>query len=236
MRLTLSKRITEGTVHTSQEDIATSVSAFWEGLLNAVHTPSEQAERDKAGVLGNLRAEVATLPESVTEGLKTENLVCVANIIDAIRSLSRGSTPGQDDMRLEFFLEHVHEIAPLLSKLYTDVLAKGHMTESMCQAILSPIYKNKGSREDRAMYRPISVTTIPYRILAKCIAQKLSLAIPTLIGDPQVGHCPGRTYDENVRLVRQTIHDINKNRPDDGGIMLCLDNAKAFDRLQHAFM
>jgi hypothetical protein len=54
--------------------------------------------------------------------------------------------------------------------------------------------------------------------------------------DPQVGHCPGRTYDENVRLVRQTIHDINKNRPADGGIMLCLDNAKAFDRLQHAFM
>jgi hypothetical protein len=106
----------------------------------------------------------------------------------------------------------------------------------MCHAILSPIYKDKGSKEDRAMYRPISVTTIPYRILAKCIAQKLSLAVPTLIDDPQVGHCPGRTYDENVRLVRQTIHDINKNRPADGGIMLCLDNAKAFDRLQHAFM
>ena len=102
----------------------------------------------------------------------------------------------------------------------------------MCHAILSPIYKDKGSKDDRAMYRPISVTTIPYRILAKCIAQKLSLAMPTLIEDPQVGHCPGRNYDENVRLVRQVIHDVNRNRPDDGGIMLCLDNAKAFDRLQ----
>ena len=236
VHLTLSKRTTEGTVHTSQEDIATSVSAYWEGLLNAVHTPTAQAERDKTGVLGKLRAEVASLPKSVTEGLKTDNLICADNIVDAIRSLSRGSTPGEDDMRLEFFLENVHEIAPLLSKLYADVLAKGHMTPSMCHAVLSPIYKNKGSKEDRAMYRPISVTTIPYRILAKCIAQKLSLAVPTLIGDPQVGHCPGRTYDENVRLVRQTIHDINKNRPDDGGIMLCLDNAKAFDRLQHTFM
>ena len=110
------------------------------------------------------------------------------------------------------------------------------MTPSMCHAILSPLYKGKGSKNDRAMYRPISVTTIPYRILAKCIAQKLSLAVPTLIGDPQVGHCPGRTYDENVRVVRQTIHDVNKNRPEEGGLMLCLDNAKAFDRLQHAFM
>ena len=134
------------------------MSAFWQGLLNAVHTPSEQAERDKAGVLGRLRAKVRSLPKAVTEGLQTANLVCVENVIDAIRSLSRGSTPGEDDMGLEFFLEHVHEIAPLLSKLYADVLARGCMTPSMCHAILSPIYKDKGSKDDRAMYRPISVT------------------------------------------------------------------------------
>jgi len=236
VRLSLSKVLTQGEVHTSQENIAASVSAFWEALLNAVHIPSEQAARDRAGVLNRLRADAKQLPESVTLGLQTANLVAVENVIDAIKSLSRGSTPGEDDMGLEFFLEHIHEVAPLLSKLYADVLARGRMTPSMCHAILSPIYKDKGSKDDQSMYRPISVTTIPYRILAKCIAQKLSLAVPTLVGDPQVGHCPGRTYDENVRLVRQTIHDINKNRPGEGGIMLCLDNAKAFDRLQHAFM
>ena len=85
------------------------------------------------------------------------------------------------------------------------------------------------------MYRPVSVTTIPYRILAKCIAQKLNAAIPQLVGDPQTGYVVGRTYDENVRIVRQTAHDINHHRPHDGGVMLMLDNAKAFDRLQHEF-
>jgi hypothetical protein len=85
-------------------------------------------------------------------------------------------------------------------------------------------------------YRPISVTTIPYQILAKCVAQQLNAAIPQLIGYPQTGYYVGRSYDENVRLVRQTAHDINHNRTSDGGIMLMLDNAKAFDRLQHTFM
>ena len=75
-------------------------------------------------------------------------------------------------MGLDFFLEHVHEIAPKLSRLYAQVLARGRMTPSMCRAVLSPLYKDKGSPADRAMYRPISVTTIPYRILAKCVAQK----------------------------------------------------------------
>ena len=202
VQLTLSKELTKGATHTSQEDISTSVSAFWEALLNAIHTPTEQAERDKAGVLDGLRAEVKSLPDAVTKGLTTANMVCTENVIDAIKSLSRDSTPGEDDMGLEFFLEHIHEVAPLLGKLFMDVLTRGRMTPSMCHAILSPLYKGKGSKNDRAMYRPISVTTIPYRILAKCIAQKLSLAVPTLIGDPQVGHCPGRTYDENVRVVR----------------------------------
>ena len=71
VHLTLSKRVTEGAVHTSQEDIATSVSAYWEGLLNAVHAPSEQAERDKAGVLNRLRAETKSLPKSVRASLRT---------------------------------------------------------------------------------------------------------------------------------------------------------------------
>ena len=85
----------------------TYAEKYREGLLNAVHTPSEQAERDKTGVLSRLRAEVKSLPKSVTEGLKTANLVSIDNIIDAIRSLSRGSTPGEDDMGLEFFLENL---------------------------------------------------------------------------------------------------------------------------------
>ena len=109
------------------------------------------------------------------------------------------------------------------------------MTPTMCRAVLSPLYKNKGSPHDRAMYRPVSVTTIPYRILAKCIAQKLNAAIPQLVGDSQTGYVVGRTYDENVRIVRQTAHDINHHRPHDGGVMLMLDNTKAFDRLQHDF-
>ena len=110
------------------------------------------------------------------------------------------------------------------------------MTDTMVRAVLSPIFKEKGLPSDTQMYRPISVTTIAYRILAKCVAQRLNIAAKYLIGDPQVGYCPGRTLNETVDLIRQTIHDINNNRPADGGLVLMLDNMKAFDRLQHDFM
>jgi len=216
--------------------VEASVADYWRALLNNVHTPSEQAQRDATGVLDRLKTATADLlPGEVLRGLQTANLICPENVTVAIKSLTRGSTPGEDDMSLDFFLEHIDLVAPLLSELFARVLAAGKMTPTMCRATLSPLYKDKGSPHDRAMYRPVSVTTIPYRILAKCIAQKLNAAIPQLVGDPQTGYVVGRTYDENVRIVRQTAHDINHHRPHDGGIMLMLDNAKAFDRLQHKF-
>lgn len=59
VQLRLATNVADSPALSSQEDITASVSAFWEDLLNAVHTPSEQAERDKAGVLGQIgRAHV----------------------------------------------------------------------------------------------------------------------------------------------------------------------------------
>ena len=236
VHLRLATAVEPGQTHTDQPGVEASVAEYWQALLNNVHTPSDQAQRDATGVLGRLKAETTNLLQGeVLRGLQTANLICPENVAVAIKSLTRGSTPGEDDMSLDFFIEHIDLVAPLLSQLFARVLATGKMTPTMCRATLSPLYKNKGSPHDRAMYRPVSVTTIPYRILAKCIAQKLNAAIPQLVGDPQTGYVVGRTYDENVRIVRQTAHDINHRRPHDGGVMLMLDNAKAFDRLQHKF-
>ena len=55
--LRLTTQATAGAVHTTQDGMTASISAFWEGLLNDVHVPSEQAERDKIGTLSELKLE-----------------------------------------------------------------------------------------------------------------------------------------------------------------------------------
>ena len=223
--------------HTAQADMLAAASGFWKRLLNMQHTPSEEAKRDAESVLARIKTETeGMLPDYIVGALSAENIISKDNIKAAVRDLARGSTPGVDRMPLEFYLLHLDRLAPLLHKLYKQVLERGEMTPEMAKAVLSPIYKNKGSTSDQAMYRPISVTTIAYRILAKCIAQRLNKAVRWLIGETQVGFCPGRNLDENVNLVRQVVHDVNHNRQDAGGMLLMLDNTKAFDRLQHGFM
>ena len=92
--LQLTPRSTPAATHTSHETITESVAAFWKGLLNDVHAPSAQAERDKRGVLDGIRHNVKQLPEAVTDGL--EQPTSYAKKISPRPSeacQARGSTP-----------------------------------------------------------------------------------------------------------------------------------------------
>ena len=231
------EQATPARIATTQADIMAAKQSFWGRYQSDVHTPSEQARRDADGVFARLKRETASaLPPLLRLSLTAQNLTGSENVKEAITSLARDSTPGSDFIPLEFYLVHIDKMAPLLSKLYREVLDKGRMTDTMVKSVLSPIFKDKGSTADCAMYRPISVTTMAYRIFGRCIAQQLNKAVRFLIGDPQAGFSPGRTQDENVSTLRGTIHAVNNQRPEDGGVVLMLDNTKAFDRLQHDFM
>ena len=222
--------------HTTQKAVAEASTRYWRDMGARVE-PSAEAARDRDEVLAKLKRDTAgRLPKRVLDALTIDEIINPENIKVAINDLAANSTPGADSIPLAFYMSHREEIAPLLQQLYSELLHRGQLSQTMRQAILSPIFKNKGYRHEPKQYRPIAVTTIEYRILSKCIAQRLNKAITFLVGDPQTGFYPGRKYDENILLVRGTVRDINGRRPHDGGLILFLDNEKAFDRVQHDFM
>ena len=222
---------------TTAKDIVDGATIAWKDLLCKPHTQSKEAASDEHEVLGRIQRETAgAMSATLKKGLEPEAIIAELNIEAAIRSLARHSTPGVDRIPLDFYLNNLGEMVPILHRLFKELLRRGELSHEMQQAILSPIYKEKGERHDPKMYRPISVTTIEYRILGKCIAQRLNPAVADLIGDPQVGFSPGRLYDENISTVRNLVHDLNNRRTTDGGLVFFLDNEKAFDRIQHEFM
>ena len=223
--------------HTTQKAVADASTRYWSGFMQGKVEPSAEAALDRDEVLAKLQRDTAgKLPQRVLDALSIEQIIDAENIKVAIADLAANSTPGTDSMPLALYMSHREEMAPLLRRLYSELLRKGRLSETMRQTILSPIFKDKGFRHEAKRYRPISVTTMEYRILTKCIAQRLNKAIAFLVGDAQTGFYPGRKYDENILLVRSTVRDINERRSEDGGLILFLDNEKAFDRVQHDFM
>ncbi|RPH76440.1 MAG: reverse transcriptase family protein, partial [Planctomycetaceae bacterium] len=81
-------------------------------------------------------------------------------------------------------------------------------------------------------YRPLSMLEVLYKIPSRILARRLSLTLPTIIGQHQHGFMAGKGIQEPSLLATHLIQDAqHTNRPLQ---LISLDIEKAFDRISHA--
>ena len=73
-----------------------------------------------------------------------------------------------------------------------------------------------------------------YKIIAKCIANRLKKALPFIINEDQSFGIKGRTIQDNIIFVKALFEYINQK--DLEGIFLNVDQEKAFDRVSHKYL
>ena len=83
-------------------------------------------------------------------------------------------------------------------------------------------------------YRPITLLTVVYKILAKCFANRLKRCIDYVIHPDQSGFLKGRYIATNICLILDIMEYANEN--DLPGCILLLDIEKAFDSVKHEFL
>ena len=99
-------------------------------------------------------------------------------------------------------------------------------------AYVTPIHK-KGSQSTASNYRPISLTSIPCRILERLLKNHIVEYLDTnkVIRDSQFGFRKGRSCQLNLISYLETItRAIDEGHSID---MIYLDFAKAFDKVPH---
>ncbi len=73
-----------------------------------------------------------------------------------------------------------------------------------------------------------------YKIATKAIANRIKKALPSIIDHSQTGFLKGRYIGENIRILYETIDNVNEtNSP---GLFFFADFEKAFDTVEHAFL
>jgi hypothetical protein len=99
-------------------------------------------------------------------------------------------------------------------------------------AIVTPIHK-KGSKRDPGNYRPVSLTSIPCKILESIIKDNLMahLVERELISKSQHGFITGRSCKTNLVTFLENVTEAK----DDGKSVdvIYLDFSKAFDKVPH---
>ncbi len=88
-----------------------------------------------------------------------------------------------------------------LYNMYEECISQGDMTATMKKGVISLIPKPDKDLLVIDNWRPISLLTLDYKILASVCAKRLSYGLGNIISESQSGFMKGRHISNNIRLV-----------------------------------
>ena len=171
---------------------------------------------------------------SPEESASCDGLVSLEELTTSVKSLSLNKSPGPDGFTLEFYLCFWNLLGPLLCHLCKQCLFDGSLPESLRTSVTRLLFKKRGDVKDLKNWRPISLLNVDYKIISKVITLRLSRVMASIVHPDQTCSVPGRSIASNVTMLRDVLDYIN--RTNESGILVSLDQEKAFDRVNHSFL
>ena len=139
-------------------------------------------------------------------------------------------SPGIDGLTVEFYQYFWHEIDDLYHSALMRALDMNQLHLSARKGIISLLPKKNRNLKLLKNWRPLTMLSIDYKILAKTLATRLKQVLPYLISMDQTGFMEGRQITNTIRKTIDIIQYCEKHNQK--GYILNLDYEKAFDRLE----
>jgi hypothetical protein len=169
--------------------------------------------------------------DSFNNGLTSINIT-EKDVLTKLNFLKLNKGAGPDDIHPRFLYELRSIISKPLCKIFNTSLNLGCLPDDWRCANVTPLFK-KGSKSETKNYRPVSLTSIPCKILESIIKDNIDKHLQKfcLINDSQHGFTSGRSCLTNLLDFYNHITSLS----DQGNSVdiIYLDFAKAFDKVPH---
>ena len=126
-------------------------------------------------------------------------------VIKLLSGLNTSKANGPDLLPTHVLKEAPTEIAPYLSFIFQQSINTGEVPPDWKHANVVAIFK-KGSRSEAANYRPVSLTSLPCKLLEHIIYRSIMIHLNSLsiLVDAQHGFRPGRSFE--MQLINTIEH------------------------------
>ncbi|KAM7288774.1 hypothetical protein ISCGN_028957 [Ixodes scapularis] len=155
-------------------------------------------------------------------------------LFDVLRAMKVGSAPGPDGLPAKFYVTFWDVLANPLVQLVNGFLETGEVPPSFRRGRVILLPKEGGSSSDPAAWRPITLLNADYKIVASLLVSRLRTVMPHVVSPVQTCSVPGRNIFSSLSLTRDLFSYANFTHL--SGACVSLDQAKAFDRVEHSYL
>ena len=162
--------------------------------------------------------------------------VTVPEILKIFNSLDQSKSTGDFSLPKQVFDHVPDKLAEILTSLINLTFETGIFPRSLKKVKVIPVFKNKGSNQDKSNYRPFSLLSNIDKIFEKAVYSRLISFLDQhkILSDRQFGF--RKKHSTKLALISLT-EEIRKNL--DSGKFSCgvfIDLQKAFDTVDHSIL
>jgi hypothetical protein len=162
-----------------------------------------------------------------------EHPIAEDEIVKALRKGGKNKAPGGDGLCLEFYTENWDTIRQDLLGLLNHMFLQQRITPKQKDGII--VCLPKGNQDSSpAGYRPISLLTTEYKILARIMATRLGAVLQGNLHRTQFCGVPGNSILDAVTHVRDAIAFSESTGSPFS--VISLDFKNAFDNVSHRYL
>ena len=153
-------------------------------------------------------------------------------VMKKIKKLKPTSSSGPDKISSRFLNDYVNILSSPLAIIFNKSLNSGSVPSDWKEANVTPIFK-KGSKNSTDNYRPVSLTSIPCKIMESVLKDELTdyLLRNQLLKNTQHGFMGNKSCTTNLlEFMERITKHYDDGTPTD---IIYLDFSKAFDKVPH---
>ncbi|CAM2117189.1 unnamed protein product [Caretta caretta] len=121
----------------------------------------------------------------------------LAEFSEALHCMPTNKSPGMDRLTVEFYRVFWDILGPDLVTVWAKSLQSGVLPLSCRQAVLALLPK-KGDLCDLRNWRPVSLLSTDYKVVAKGISLRLASVLADVVHPGQTYAVPGRSIFDNL--------------------------------------
>ena len=141
------------------------------------------------------------------EGSEETPPILESEVKKSIRSLAKGKAVGADGVAQEMLEAGGDAVVSWLTKICNNAVAEGDIPEEWGQSVIIPIFK-KGDVTACGNYRPISLLSHAYKILAKVMQGRIRDREERILTEEQAGFRAGRGTIDQVFSFSQVAEKM----------------------------